>query len=187
MTETTTGTRKPAAKARPEEKPRGRGVRSVAEMLPDIGGVAFRKFGFVQSSIVSRWGEIVGERYADVSAPEMIRFPPGKRKDGTLILAVNSGYAPMMQHVCPVIIERVNRFFGYAAITRIAIKQGAIKPPEPRRAPPSLKPVPVELGESLRAISDPELRDCLAALAGAVAASEGVPRIGRTLPIRSKE
>ena len=44
-----------------------------------IGGQSFRRFGFVQSSIVSRWGEIVGERYAKVSSPESIRFPAGKK------------------------------------------------------------------------------------------------------------
>jgi hypothetical protein len=47
--------------------------------------------------------------------------------------------------------------------------------PEPRIAPPSLKPVPVELGASLRAIGDPELRACLESLAGALAATSGPP------------
>jgi hypothetical protein len=163
------------------EKPRGRGARSVAEMLPDIGGAAFRRFGFVQSSVVSRWAEIVGARFADVTAPEMIRFPTGKRRDGTLVLTVESAFGPMIQHVVPVIVERVNRFFGYPAVARVTIRAGALPKPEPRRAPPSLKPVSAEIGDSLRAIADPELRDCLAALAAAVAASEA-----RSIPIQGK-
>jgi hypothetical protein len=57
----------------------------VSELLPDVGRAAFRKFGFVQHAIVSRWNEIVGERYARVSAPESIRFPQGKRAEGVLI------------------------------------------------------------------------------------------------------
>jgi hypothetical protein len=80
-----------------------------------------------------------------------------------------------MQHVAPAIMERVNRFFGYPAVARIAIRQGAAAAPTPRRAPPSMKPVPIELGDSLRAIGDPELRACLASLAGALAASTGAP------------
>jgi hypothetical protein len=64
------GTRKAA-----EEPRRAMRARAVSEMLPEIGGNAFRRFGFVQSSIVSRWREIVGDRYAGVSAPESIRFP----------------------------------------------------------------------------------------------------------------
>ena len=146
-------------------------------MLPDVGRAAFRRFGFVQSSVVSRWEEIVGERYARVSVPESIRFPQGRRADGTLTLLVEGAHGTMLQHVVPTIIERVNRFFGYPAIARISIKQGACAAPspEPRVAPPSLKVVPLDLGDSLRAICDPELRACLESLAGALAATSGPP------------
>lgn len=171
-----------AGKSAEAERPRGRGARTVAEMLPDVGRAAFKRFGFVQSAVVSRWAEIVGPRYAGVSAPESIRFPGGKRSEGVLTLAVEGAHGPMMQHVAPAIIERVNRFFGYPAVERIVIRQGAAARPAPRAAPPSIRAIPVELGESLRAIVDPELRECLASLAGAVAASSGTPRIG---PVRS--
>lgn len=187
MTERTTKTPAKPAKAKADERPRGGRARSVADMLPDVGRVAFRKFGFVQSSVVSRWPEIVGARYADVSTPESIRFPPGRRAEGVLTLVVDGAHAPMMQHVAPAIVERVNRFFGYTAVARLAIRQGAAPKPAPRRAPPSLKPVPIELGDSLRAIGDPELRACLAALGGALAATEGAPKFddkdgGVTIP-----
>jgi hypothetical protein len=163
-----------------EPPERSRRARAVADLLPDVGRAAFRRFGFVQSSVVSRWAEIVGPRYADVSAPESIRFPHGRRSDGVLTLGVDGAHAPMMQHVTPTIIERVNRFFGYPAVARVTIRQNVVaSPPPPKRAaPPSLRPVPVELGDSLRTIDDPELRACLAALASAVAASEGLPLVG---------
>ena len=162
-----------------DEAPRIRGVRAVADMLPQIGGAAFRRFGFVQSAVVSRWPEIVGERYAELSAPESIRFPAGKRSDGVLTLTVTGAHGPMMQHLAPTIIERVNRFFGYTAVARVAIRQGQHVAPAPRTPPPSIRPVPIEMGDSLRGIADPELRECLSALAGAVVATSGPPRIGR--------
>ena len=84
-------------------------ARPVSDLLPQAGGVAFRRFGFVQSAVVSRWREIVGERYAGVSSPESIRFPPGKRKEGVLTLVVEGAHAPMMQHVAPVIAAAVYR------------------------------------------------------------------------------
>ncbi|WP_293970534.1 DUF721 domain-containing protein [Sphingomonas sp.] len=175
----------PGARA---DAPRANGVRSVAEMVPQVGAMAFKRFGFVQSSIVSRWAEIVGQRYADVSTPESIRFPQGKKQDGVLNLVVQGSHATMMQHVAPAIVERVNRFFGYPAVVKLAIRQGAVAPaPAPRRAPPSLKPVPVELGESLRAIADPELRETLSALAGAVAASTGIPKLSAGRPRGSND
>ena len=149
--------------------------RAISDMLPDVGRAAFRRFGFVQSSVVSRWREIVGERYANVSAPESIRFPPGRRSDGVLTLVVEGAHAPMMQHVAPVIAERVNRFFGYPAVARVQFKQGLVQAEKARArpAPPSLRPIPAELGDSLRAIVDPELRACLEGLARGLGASEG--------------
>lgn len=158
---------------KPYERPRGGQARAIADLMPEIGRTAFRKFGFVQSSVLTRWPEIVGERHARVCQPEAIRFPPGEKTDGILQLLVVPAHAPIIQHVIPEIIERVNRFFGYSAVAKVKLRQGAVKPPpgsrEPRAAqvtgPPSLRPVPVELGDSLRDIGDPELRAVLESLA----------------------
>ena len=70
------------------ERPRGGPARAISELMPEVGRTAFRKFGFVQSSVVSRWPEIVGPRYARVSLPQSIRFPPGEKADGILELLV---------------------------------------------------------------------------------------------------
>lgn len=162
------------------ERPRVGGPRQIADLMPQIGAAAFRKFGFVQSSIVTRWAEIVGAHYAAISAPDSIRFPAGQKAGGTLQLTVMSGHAPMIQHVLPDIIERVNRFFGYAAVARVAMKQGMVSPGEPERRPPprNLRAVPQELGDSLRDIGDPELRAVLESLAQGLANSSGLPKIG---------
>ncbi len=163
----------------PTARPRGGRARRMGEMLPEIGGTAFRKFGFVQSSIVSRWKEIVGDRYARVSAPESIRFPQGKREEGTLNVTVSGAHAPMMQHVAPVILERVNRFFGYAAVAKVVIRQGEMAKarPAPIRPTPSL--TPVDLGDSLRTVGDPELRAVLESLARGVAANDSLKVMGK--------
>ena len=151
--------------------------RSAGELVGAIGDRSFRRFGFVQGAIVSRWAEIVGERYAKVSSPESIRFPLGKKAGGVLTLLVDGAHAPLIQHLTPMIVERVNRFFGYAAVNRIVFKQGKPPAPEPKRARPQLRPVPKELGEGLREIADPELRACLESLAARIAASSGPPSL----------
>jgi hypothetical protein len=161
----------------PEPPPRANRARAVSELLPAIGGAAFKRFGFVQSSLVSRWAEIVGERYAGASQPESLRFPHGQKADGVLTLVVRGAHAPMMQHIMPEIIERVNRFFGYGAVARVVIRQGEIAKPAARRAPPAFRAVPADMGEGLKTIADPELRAVLESLAAGVAASRGVPRI----------
>jgi hypothetical protein len=105
-----------------------------------------------------------------------------------LTLVVEGAHAPMMQHVAPVIIERVNRFFGYAAVARVAFRQGVVQlvKAKARAAPPSLRAIPAELGDSLREIVDPELRQVLEALARGVAESEGGPAPMMTIPIVGK-
>ena len=180
--------KKKRAAAAAREPQRALRARAVSDMLPDVGRAAFRRFGFVQSSIVSRWREIVGERYAAVSSPESIRFPPGRRSEGVLNLVVEGAHAPMMQHVTPVIVERVNRFFGYSAVERVVFKQGVVQlaKAKARVAPPSLRPIPTDIGDSLRAIADPELRAVLEALARGVAESEGRAAEMMTIPVVGK-
>jgi hypothetical protein len=168
------------AKQKPgDDAPRSRRARAAGDIVGEVGGMAFKRFGFVQSAIVSRWAEIVGERYAQVSSPESIRFPQGTKSGGTLTLLVEGAHSPLLQHLTPLIIERVNRFFGYPAIARIVFRQGRpLKQPErPQR--PQLRPVPKELGEGLRQIADPELRACLESLASRIADSSGPPSVER--------
>ena len=166
------------SKRKPEESERSCRPRAAGELLDDIGGQSFKRFGFVQSSIVSRWPEIVGERYARVSCPESIKFPTGKKAGGCLTLLVEGAHAPLIQHLAPMIIERVNRFFGYPAVARLVLRQGKIEPrPVAKAPPPSLRPIPADLGDSLRTIADPELRATLEALAAGVAQTSGAPRV----------
>jgi len=164
-----TASKKPRGKAGQQySRPRGQGAKVIGDLMPEIGRTAFRRFGFVQSSVVTRWPEIVGPTHALVCVPEAIRFPPGEKSEGILQLVVKPAHAPLIQQVLPEIIERVNRFFGYKAVARAKIRQGAVKPPsaeERPKPPPSLKPIPMELGDSLRDIGDPELRTVLESLA----------------------
>jgi hypothetical protein len=164
-------------KAHNDDSPRSCRTRAAGELVGNVGGRSFKRFGFVQSSIVSRWAEIVGERYAKVSSPESIRFPTGKKGGGVLTLLVDGAHAPLIQHLTPMIVDRVNRFFGYAAINRIVFRQGKPPAPAPRRERPQLRPVPKDLGEGLREIADPELRACLESLAAQIAASSGPPSL----------
>ena len=102
--------------------------------------------------------------------------------NGLLLGAVvTPAHAPLIQHVIPEIIERVNRFFGYAAVARITLKQGSIAPLRAKPKTPELRAVPAEIGDSLREIADPELRAVLSSLAQGVANSApvGIPVLGK--------
>lgn len=160
-----------------ESDGRKRGARAVSDMVPAAARAAFRKFGFVESSIISRWSDIVGEAYAKHSAPDSLKFPMGKRSGGTLTVVCAGPFAVTLQHVEPQIIERVNRFFGYAAVERIALRQGEL----PKRAKPQAAaedmPLTAETVSSLKAIGDPSLRAALEGLARQIPVTRGVPVI----------
>ncbi len=151
--------------------------RSVAELVPRVGRQAFRRFGFAESAVVARWAEIVGPAYARHSSPESLRFPQGRRSEGTLTLSVSGAHALTLQHVEPQIIERVNRFFGYRAINRIAIRQG--RPVNDDRVPekPERGELTEEMAGSLKMISNDALRGSLEDLARQISITTGLPKI----------
>jgi hypothetical protein len=164
-------------KPEPQEAPRQGRARAAGDLALGIGGLAFKRFGFVQGAVVSRWTEIVGERYAKVSTPESIRFPAGKKSGGTLTLAIDGAHGPMLQHLAPMIMERVNLFFGYPAVVKVVFRQGTRTKATPRPERPQPAPVPRELGQGLREIPDLELRTMLESLAGKIVAADGPPTI----------
>jgi hypothetical protein len=85
----------------------------------------------------------------------------------------------MMMHVEPAIIERVNRFFGYPAISKVVLRQGHIAPPPRERPKPQLVALPIDLGDSLRTVADPELKAVLESLARGVATATALPIVGK--------
>lgn len=163
------------------EKPRGTRERAgrprvIADLVGDVGGQAFRRFGFTQGALIERWPEIVGPAYARHCRPLRLRFPRGQKEGGTLAIAATSALAPMLAHVQPQIIERANRILGHAAVARIVVEQGEMMAPAPA-PPPAPAPIPEATRSTLKAIADPDLRATLESLAQALASSSGPPRI----------
>ena len=74
-----------------------------------------------------------------------------------------------IQHSADVILERVNRFFGWSAVGKLAFRQaplsGRRRPARPR--PPDAKAV-AKVAETLGSIEDEQLRDALARLGAAI-------------------
>lgn len=168
---------KTPAKAAPE-KPRGGRAKTISELVGEVGGQAFKRFGFTQTALIDRWPEIVGPQYARHSRPLRLRFPRGQKDGGTLAIAATGALAPMLRHVEAQIIERVNRILGYAAVARLSIEQGAATmAPAAPPPPPAPGPLPEATRSTLKEIADPELRATLQSLAEALASSNGLPKI----------
>ncbi len=118
------------------EKRRG-GLRAIAAEIPRIAGVALGKRGFGEAQLVTQWDAVIGSELAAKLSPERISFPRGERRNGTLRLRVASAFATEAQHLEPVLIERINAFFGYGAVARLAFIQGPPLTAAP--APPVLR------------------------------------------------
>lgn len=154
------------------ERLRGRGgLRPVAAAMTKVTGPILGKRGLGEAQILTEWPSIMGAELADQTAPEKLSFPPGERRHGTLRLRVAPGAAIAIQHREPQIIERINSFFGYPAVARLAIIQAPLKkrgpavPPAPRPLRPDER---ARLDGRLAAVGDPDLRAALDRLGRAV-------------------
>jgi hypothetical protein len=117
----------------------------------------------------AEWAAIVGPDWAEVS------WPSALGRDGVLKLRAAPGAALELQHRAPLIIERINLFFGRAAVTRLALVQGPL-PLASGATRPVIPPMPEGEGKALdrrlSEIVDPDLRAALAQLGRAVSGGQ---------------
>ncbi len=151
--------------------------RSYAKPLSQLVGKtiadAFARQGFATTGLVTHWPEIVGPEIAAHAEPMRLQWPRAIHEDdpepATLVLRVEGPVALEIQHLSPVIIERVNRFFGWRAVGRVAIRQAPLarRPVKRARARPDAEAV-ARLAATLPDIADDGLRQALARLGAAV-------------------
>jgi hypothetical protein len=150
-----------------------RPTRKLAELTAEFMADAFKKQGFARTELVTRWKEIAGAEIAACAEPIKLQWPRTKAGDdpepATLVLRVEGPAALEIQHQTGVIIERVNRFFGWPAVGRIALRQAPLSRPKVRRALPKEDPAETaKVAATLTGIADDELRMALARLGAAV-------------------
>ncbi len=144
-------------------------------LIPGIVGTAFRRRGFTEPALATAWRAIVGEETADHAAPLKVDFPRGSRSGGTLHIRVEGAYATDLQHNTPRIVERLNGFYGYAAIARLALHQGPVRTDPAgaasRRTGGEQRGRPTtDTGPEIHGIGDPRLREALRGLGKAIGA-----------------
>ena len=156
--------------------------RSYAKPLADLIGATLdpllAKQGFGAADMVLNWDEIAGERLAAVSEPLKLQWPtraPLRSPDvptepATLILRVVGAFALEVQHLAPVLCERVNAHLGWRAVHRIAIRQGPLERTRQKRRPvPRIDPAAArKVAAETSTIEDEALRNALNRLGGHV-------------------
>ncbi|HWK94870.1 MAG TPA: DciA family protein [Pseudolabrys sp.] len=138
---------------------------------------ALKAQGFASTEILTRWPAIVGAEIAAHSEPMKINWPRPKADVGeveqaepaTLVLRVEGPMALEIQHQSSVILERVNRFFGWQAVGRLALRQAPLRRKAPKRRPAPPDPaITARLAAEMPEIEDDALRDALARLGTAI-------------------
>jgi hypothetical protein len=151
---------------------RFRTAKPLADLVGTCLNSAFARQGFAAVEIVTHWEDIVGPELARRSEPQRLTWP--RRDDfdsvGTLTIRVEGAYALEIQHLAPVLIERVNRYFGWRCVGRIAIRQGPVSPRARAPAAP-VEPAPETVSEVERGLGpfeDEALKSSLARLGALV-------------------
>src|SRR5258708_27242715 len=147
--------------------------RSLSDLLGATLGDALKAQGFASTEIISRWTDIVGTEIATHSEPLKITWPRPMGNEApepaTLVLRVEGPAALEIQHLSTVILERVNRFFGWQAIGRIALRQAPLRHRERVSPQPPLDPeIAARIAEALPDVKDEDLRQALARLGAAI-------------------
>jgi hypothetical protein len=134
-------------------------------------GESFARQGFASAELVTCWTDIVGPEIGAHSEPMRIQWPREEAhgdEAATLVLRVEGPAALEVQHLSAVIIERVNRFFGWQAVGRIALRQAPLSRRRKEAAPPLDAEATARIAATLGEVRDDALRDALARLGAAI-------------------
>ncbi|NBV06089.1 MAG: DUF721 domain-containing protein [Proteobacteria bacterium] len=103
------------------------GLQSIEQKLSDFLKPIFqgsKKEFILINNLVKNWQEVVGVKYFNFCYPKSVNFNKDKSVGGKLTIAVyNSSVGFFLENNSELIIERIARFYGFKAISKIIIKQ----------------------------------------------------------------
>lgn len=165
-----------------DQADRRNSLSALAANVPAITKLALGRKGFAEASLVSEWAIIVGDEVARLCVPVKMRLPRPKKDEkgaaagsvppnvapnvagGTLTLRASPAASLEVQHLKPRILERIQRHFGYPAITEIRIEIGERKKAPARARKPGTVPAKAP---DLSRVEDPDIRAALERLGAA--------------------
>ncbi len=112
---------------KPSEKRRSGGPKALAVSLSEVTRKALRHRSLAERGLIVDWTSIVGAETAALCHPVKLSFTRrDRRMDGLLALRVRPGQATRLQHMEPLLLERINGYFGYRAVARLRLQQGPL-------------------------------------------------------------
>jgi hypothetical protein len=163
--------------------------KPLADFVDKCLGPALAAQGFAASDVIVAWPEISGGRLAAFSRPVKLEWPRRSRLDpesraepATLVVRVEGAFALELQHLAPLLIERMNAHYGWRCVGRIVLKQGPVPRPRSKPARP-VELTPEEqsrLADTTASVAEEPLREALNRLGAAVVGSNA--QAARTKP-----
>jgi hypothetical protein len=150
--------------------------RPLSDFMAATLNDALKTQGFASAEIIARWADIAGAEIAAHSEPMKINWPRAQKtpddappEPATLVLRVEGPMALEIQHQKDIILERVNRFFGWQAIGRMTLKQAPLRRREKPKAPPPPDPaIAARIAEGMPEVEDDALKGALSRLGAAI-------------------
>ncbi len=150
-----------------DAKRRSRGAMPISALVGRVINPVARKRGFATADMIAAWAEVVGAELAQCTRPEKIVWPRGEansNRPGVLTLKVDGPRAVVVQHQLDQVVERVNAFFGYAAVGQVRIVQaplGRSAKPAPAEDRPLSPADEARLQAATGRVEDRSLREAL--------------------------
>jgi hypothetical protein len=122
--------------------------RPLSSALSQVAREAIGKDWTLYATLLDHWREIVGEEYAKTASPVKISFPKGKkdgekwaargRTGGLLTIKLPQGLAMEFSFLSETLKTRINGFFGYPMIEKIAFEPYCV-PKKPKSGRESIR------------------------------------------------
>ena len=147
------------------QSPRSRtyeGLNNLTREVQKLTRPLLGQHGFTQVELISHWSDIMGQELAFGVKPVRLTFPAKDRMNGVLYVRTAGGaFALLLEHQKGRIMDRVNTYFGYPAVSTLKIEQGGVRLPHEQESESEwplseeeLKP----LLDKINTISDEQLR-----------------------------
>lgn len=101
----------------------GRGFRPTGALVRAPVREASGKRGFAEIRVLTDWDAIMGETLAAACRPVKIAHHRGADLGATLVVLAEGPRAPEVEMLAPRIVERVNGYYGYRAVSRVSVTQ----------------------------------------------------------------
>ena len=102
-------------------------LRPLSSLADKLVGPGLQKRSRFLAKLIADWPVIAGDA-AGYCLPVDLQFQKNKQIDGTLVISVVSGRGPQLQMMSRDLITQVNRSLGFAAISRIRLRQDLVRP-----------------------------------------------------------